>query len=90
MENSYLVVTGSSELENRARCRFRHDAQLFIFNDTDHERISKWSELHSAQVVEQRAAVSVGMCSLLLCINSGKVEPHDYTSQIIDKVKAVV
>lgn len=42
-----------------------------------------------AELVKQRAALSVGMCSLLVSINTGKVEPHDYTSQMIDKVKAI-
>lgn len=47
------------------------------------------SRANYIQCVTSEAALSVGMCSPLVCINTGKVEPHDYTSQMIDKVKAI-
>lgn len=58
---------------------------LFI-NELNHERISNYIQANSWRF---SAAGAAGMCSRLHSINTGKVDAHDYTSQIIDKVKAI-
>lgn len=59
-----------------------------LINGLNHEP-SKADYIRCETSEATSPATPAGKWSLLLSIPAGKVEAHDYTSQIIDKVKAI-